>query len=167
MPVLVSVIIPTHKRASLLRRAVQSVLEQTYTSLEIIVVENGESSEGKVVIEVFRRLHPGVPFRYVYQRQGSLPRARNAGICAARGEHLAFLDDDDVWLPTKLERQVAVLDHDPGIGLVTCRAWLVNEKGEVMGERPRFRGGPDVRRSCDAREYDLGPIERAHEASLL
>jgi glycosyltransferase involved in cell wall biosynthesis len=115
-----------------------SVLAQTYRNLELIVVQNGEDSEGKEVVEEFSRRDGRV--RYLYRRQAHPSLARNAGIRAARGAYIAFLDDDDEWLPEKLARQIDVLEQHPDISLVTCRAWVVGRAGEIIGQWPRYRG---------------------------
>ena len=130
---MVSVVIPTHKRVELLKRAIQSVLDQTYRNVEIFVIENGELGQAKGVVDAFQQQAATRLLRYLYQPQPDPSAARNLGIQAARGKYLAFLDDDDQWLPQKLERQVDILDRNPEVGLVTCGAWLVRE-ADVMEE---------------------------------
>ena len=106
----VSVIITTHNRATLLPRAVHSVLAQTYGDYEIIVVDDGSSDDTQAVIADFEDQR----IRSVRRnRSGGASAARNTGISKSRGEYIAFLDDDDEWTPTKLERQVAILDSSP------------------------------------------------------
>lgn len=118
--VLVSVIIPTHNRAELLPRAIRSVLGQTYLNLECIVVDDASTDNTRQVIQHFNdeRL---VYLRHEINRYASA--ARNTGIACARGELIAFLDDDDEWLPTKLEKQVALIQNLPArVGMVYC--WM-------------------------------------------
>lgn len=134
----VSVVIPTHKRPRFLRRAIISVIGQTVIPLEIIVVENGESHEGRAVVENLQKA--GHRILYLHERTPNLPLARNRGVQAAQGEWIAFLDDDDEWLPKKLERQMASFEQDPALGLVSCRARLINAQGEEIGEKPDFKG---------------------------
>lgn len=117
MKPLVSVIIPTHDRASSLREALASVeaqqgIGQTY-DLEVIVVDDASSDGTPHVV----RTHPTVHYVRLPTNRG-LPAARNAGIQASRGRYLAFLDDDDVWLPCKLECQVAALESHPEAAVV-------------------------------------------------
>lgn len=101
---LVSVVIPTHNRPELLAEALASVNAQTFTDYEIIVVANGEAPDmGKASRELAGR-HGA---RYFALEKGSLPCARNFAVSMAAGEWIAFLDDDDSWLPKKLERQIA------------------------------------------------------------
>jgi glycosyltransferase involved in cell wall biosynthesis len=105
-PPVVSVILPTRNRAHLLPRAIRSVVAQTFTGWELVVVDDGSSDRTLEVVEEF-----GDP-RIVYVRRDSdhgLCQARNAGMAAAaRSQYFAFLDDDDEWLPAKLEWQLAV-----------------------------------------------------------
>ena len=106
-PLRVSVIIPVYNGASYLAAAIDSVLAQTQPPLEILVVDDG-STDGSV--EVAR--HYGPPVRVIalpHGPRGGAAVVRNAGVVAARGELLAFLDADDVWAADKLERQVEAL----------------------------------------------------------
>lgn len=129
---LVSVIIPTYKRGQLLRRAIESALAQTYKALELIIVENGESREGEQVVRKF--LSRESRLRYLYEPVGNPALARNIGIQAAQGMYIAFLDNDDEWLPNKLERQIKVLEQYPDVGLVSCCAWYITENGGLISE---------------------------------
>ena len=138
MTPIVSVIIPTHRRAELLRRAIASVLNQSLAALELIVVENGQSSEGKEVVQEFQRTDGRI--RYFYRPEPDPSLARNVGVQATHGQYIAFLDDDDEWLPTKLERQLAVFKESPHVGLVACGANRIKDSGEVVEEWPDFEG---------------------------
>ena len=115
-PPKVSVIMPTHDRADLLPRAVDSVLAQTYGDYEIVIVDDCSSDGTQAAIAGFA--DPRIrSFRHDRNRGQSA--ATNTGIAHARGEYLGFLDDDDEWLPTKLEGQVALLDAaSPRVALV-------------------------------------------------
>ncbi len=106
----VSVIIPTHNRADLLPRAVSSVLAQTFADYEILIVDDGSSDHTRCVLTGYRNSKIRI-FKHVASKNGSA--ARNTGLSHARGEYIAFLDDDDEWLPTKLANQVAMLDSAP------------------------------------------------------
>lgn len=113
----VSVVMPTHDRADLLRRALDSVFLQTYPPMEIIVVD--DASEDSRAYAGVEALDPRI--RYVRNKRPLGPSgARNAGIYLASGELVAFLDDDDEWLPEKLEKQVREFLHDPEVGAVYC-----------------------------------------------
>lgn len=99
---MISVVIPTHNRPILLGNALASVWAQTSHDYEIIVVSNGESD---FMQRVSRSVAADYRAKYVTLPDGNVGAARNAGVKLARGEWVAFLDDDDLWEPTKLERQ--------------------------------------------------------------
>jgi glycosyltransferase involved in cell wall biosynthesis len=105
---LVSVIIPTYNRADLVRQAVASVKAQTYRDFEIVVVDDGG------VDGTFEVLSACPELRLLrHARRRGVSAARNTGITAARGQWLAFLDSDDLWLPDKLARQMCLLEGRP------------------------------------------------------
>ncbi|MFA5247900.1 MAG: glycosyltransferase family 2 protein [Candidatus Paceibacterota bacterium] len=111
MPPLVSVIIPTHNRNLSLKRAIQSVLDQTFTDYEIIVVDDTWATN-----EISDN-YPNVHFLHIPTT--SYPAiSRNMGIKVSNGKYIAFLDDDDVWYPEKLASQISRLLIDPKLGLV-------------------------------------------------
>ncbi|WP_242386557.1 glycosyltransferase family 2 protein [Phocaeicola sartorii] len=125
---LVSAIITTHNRKELLKRAVESVLEQTYPNIELIVVDDASTDGTKIYCEKY-------PLLYLYisreeSRGGNY--ARNLGIKMAKGEYVAFLDDDDYWLPTKIEKQVRLIQK-ADCELVHCgrRLEIVSEDNEI------------------------------------
>ncbi|HEY8554864.1 MAG TPA: glycosyltransferase family 2 protein [Burkholderiales bacterium] len=141
---LVSVVIPTCNRAALARRAVESVLRQSYTSLEIIVVDDA-SSDGTG--DMVRSLgDPRIRYlRHEERRGGSA--ARNTGIRAATGEFIAFLDDDDEWEPHKTEEHLRALS---GYDAVLCSSSVADET-EHAGASPVPIRPEDLRRSPYAR----------------
>ncbi len=125
---LVSVIITTYKREpEMVCRAVKSVLNQTYNNMEIIVVDdspktfiNRESVKAEVLA-----LNKNIKYIMHEQNEGACA-ARNTGIKLAKGEFVAFLDDDDEWVNTKLEKQISCF-NDKNIGLVYCKYIKINE----------------------------------------
>lgn len=118
----VSVVIAAYNRPDYLQAALNSVLNQTYENFEIIVVDDGSETDLSGIVESC-----SVDVRYVRQSENGGPsRARNRGVALADGAYVAFLDDDDEWLPSKLERQVAAMD-----GHVACLAgFTFLERGE-------------------------------------
>lgn len=119
---LVSVIIPTYKRADKLKRAIDSVLRQTYSNFEILVVNDNEI--GDEYTENLKNLISKITDSRVYlimqERHINGAAARNAGIRASKGEYIAFLDDDDLWNERKLEHQVeTLLSLDESYGAVS------------------------------------------------
>ncbi|MCA1554238.1 MAG: glycosyltransferase [Chloroflexi bacterium] len=112
----VSVIIRTYKRAAYLREAIESVFAQTIRDYELIVVDDGSSDDTRELL-----LHYGGRLTPMHLAHCGNPALTfNAGVRAARGDYIAFLDDDDLWLPTKLEQQLRALDaqHRFGYGNV-------------------------------------------------
>jgi len=104
----VSVIIPTYNRAHILREAIDSVLSQKYNNLELMVVDDGSTDETKEVVSWY------IPrLTYIYQERQGVSAARNRGIDLARGNYLAFLDSDDLWLPNKLYLQMEFMENNP------------------------------------------------------
>jgi glycosyltransferase involved in cell wall biosynthesis len=115
----VSVILPTRNRAHRLRGALTSVLEQTYTDFELIVVDDASDDETPQVIEAFQDLR--IRYLRLHRRVGAAA-ARDAGVRLGSGHYLAFQDSDDVWLPTYLATQLAQLDSaGPEVGVSYTR----------------------------------------------
>ncbi len=105
---IVTTVITTHNRSQLLRRAIESVLSQTYSPIECIVVDDKSTDNTKEVCDEFPTVH------YIYippEESKGGNYARNKGIKAAKGEYVAFLDDDDYWLPEKIEKQVKLIER--------------------------------------------------------
>lgn len=121
MNALVSVIVPTYNRAQIVVRALDSVLEQTWRPIELIVVNDGSPDDTAQVLEAARSraIAAGVAPRFISKPNGGAASARNAGLRAATGEYVAFLDDDDLWRPQKLERQLAAM-RDSGADACCC-----------------------------------------------
>ena len=121
---LVSVVIPVFNGERFLREAVQSVLDQQYAPLEIIIVDDG-STDGTATVA--RSLPATV--RYLHQPNQGPAAARNRGIEQAQGGLIAFADADDLWPPAKLELQLPYLINDPGVEIVMGRVQLLSETG--------------------------------------
>lgn len=141
----VSVIIPTHNRSELLRVAIQSVLNQTFEDFEIVVVDDASNDDTEDVVK-------GIGDNRIEYIRHETNRGeggtRNTGVKNSKGEYIAFLDDDDEWLPAKLQKQVAILDHsskevggvycgwinfDGTTGRILCRK-LASKRGNIFPE---------------------------------
>lgn len=112
---LVSVIIPTYKQRGLLEATIESVLAQTYTNYEILVVDDNapETQERKSTEDIMSKYvgNPVISYlKHEVNKNGAA--ARNTGFKASKGEYIAFLDDDDFWMPSKLEKQVEYLQNN-------------------------------------------------------
>jgi glycosyltransferase involved in cell wall biosynthesis len=118
---LVSVAVPTWNRAHLVGRAIRSVLAQTFPDIEILVVDDGSTDTTPEVVGAVddARLRP-----VRHERNHGISRTRNTALRLARGEWLAFLDDDNEWAPDYLARQLALAASRPEAGVVYCRARL-------------------------------------------
>lgn len=117
---LVSVVIPAYNSEDTIGRAVESVLKQDYSSLEVIVVDDGSKDETAAAVEALNDNR----VRVIRQANAGPAAARNRGIRESRGEFVAFNDDDDEWLPGRLTRCIAPMLADPAVALVFC--WAVD-----------------------------------------
>jgi glycosyltransferase involved in cell wall biosynthesis len=129
-PGLVSVVIPSYNRAALIQDALRTVLAQTYSPIEIIVVDDGSTDNTREVVESY-----GGAVRYVYQQNAGAAAARNTGFHHARGEFVALLDSDDEWFPWKLEAQVRLFREHPELGMSWTDMSAINMAGELLCER--------------------------------
>jgi glycosyltransferase involved in cell wall biosynthesis len=130
------VVIPTRNRAALVAKAIASVQRQTWPAWEGIVVDDASVDETLAVLGGIAERDPRVRVvRHEHSEGGSA--ARNTGVELARGNILAFLDDDDEWLPTKLAEQLAYLDAHREVGAVSC--WHAIDDGTTLGPA-LFRG---------------------------
>lgn len=134
MDPLVSVIIPVYNRYELLKEAVSTVMGQSFTDFELIVVDDG-STDMTSTIQLYYKKDP----RFIYKKiehNGMPGFVRNTGVKEAKGTYLAFLDSDDLWMKSKLEKQVQFLKSNPGIRLVHTRErWIrsgkeISQKGQ-------------------------------------
>lgn len=141
---LVSVVIPCYNQAHFLRDAVQSCLNQTYSKLEVIVVNDGSTDETSVLAHSF-----GAPVRVVDQPNTGLSGARNAGIRAAKGTIIALLDADDRMLPDCIEARVALLLESENRGAAIGAWWQM----DVDGNQTRAFG------TAARQNPELGPRE--------
>ena len=125
---LVSVVIPSYNSEKHVINAINSVLKQTYTVFEIIVIDDGSKDDTKQIFENI----DDTRVRYIYQENAGASAARNKGISLAEGEFIAFLDADDEWYPEKLEKQVNILKKNPNIGLNFCCVEKTDSKGNFL-----------------------------------
>jgi glycosyltransferase involved in cell wall biosynthesis len=124
----VSVIIPTYKRAHFLPQAIDSVLAQTYPHIELIVVNDGSPDRTEeVLVPYMKRID-----HYIKQPNAGCAAAKNRGLSVATGTLITNLDDDDLFLPEKIERQVAMFEAHPEIGLCATGATFVDADGEPI-----------------------------------
>jgi len=120
----ISVIIPTYNCDKYICEALDSVLHQTYSDYEIIVIDDGSTDTTREIIE-----NKFQTVRYYYVENNGVAAARNLGILMAQGELIAFLDADDKWLPEKLEKQVALFEANKNVSMVFTENYFFNEQG--------------------------------------
>lgn len=134
---LISVVIPTYKRPiEILGKAIKSVLEQTYTSFEVIIVDDNHTSDPiRKDISTYISSLKDYRIRLV-QNETNMggAQARNTGIAECKGDFIAFLDDDDEWLPNKLLFQIEKF-NDKDVGLVYCDSYTINIKNNIEVKR--------------------------------
>lgn len=134
----VSVIIPTKNRAHYVSSAIKSVLDQTFKDFELIVCDAASTDNTEEVVGKFadERIH--------YIREDidrGVSACRNIGIRNSRGTFVAFLDDDDLWMPSKLEKQLGLIEKNPSVGAVTAGCWIINQRGSIVKfEIPSVKG---------------------------
>ena len=126
----VSVIITTYNDVDYLVEALESVFAQTYKDYEVIVVDDGSTIDNRSKLGPYLNV-----INYIYKENGGVSSARNVGIISSKGQYLAFLDSDDLWLPEKLELQVGYFRANPQVGLVYTDANIFNESGIICHSR--------------------------------
>ncbi|MEK7173790.1 MAG: glycosyltransferase family 2 protein [Patescibacteria group bacterium] len=134
----VSIIMPTMNRAHLLHRSIDSVLSQSLRDYEFIIIDDGSTDNTKQIVEEYIKRDPRI--RYIrYEKNQGIPTVRNRGIAEARGDYVAWQDDDDEWLPGKLEKTVKKLDELPKEYGIVYHAFLrVQPNGKKMLFPPKW-----------------------------
>ena len=141
METMVSVVVATYRRESTLSKALESLAAQTYTEFEIVLVDDNDEPQWnekvRAVVDKFVSEHNEIILKYIenHPNQGSA-KARNAGIHAAKGQYITFLDDDDIYLPDKIQRQVSNMIEN-GCDYCITDLDLFNEKDQLIDRRIR------------------------------
>jgi glycosyltransferase involved in cell wall biosynthesis len=146
----VTVVIPNYNYERFLSEAIDSVRSQTYRDLEIVVVDDGSTDRSREVIAAY-----GDEITAIFQNNRGVSTARNNGAQAGTGEYIAFIDADDVWLPAKIERQVARLVGGGALGLVHVAIVLVDENGASIRE---VRDGQEGTVAQELLRFERGAI---------
>jgi len=143
---LVSVVIPVFNGAPFVAKAVASVRAQTVRDVEVLVVDDGSTDGTQAILADLQRT---AGITWFQQDHGGPARSRNRGLAEARGEFVALLDCDDVWLPDKLAAQLDVMRYHPEVGVVHTDFESVDERGTVLETvRARHSGEPLVQAFC-------------------
>jgi glycosyltransferase involved in cell wall biosynthesis len=130
---LVSVVIPSYNRAYCVATTIDSALAQTHGNVEILLVDDGSSDGTRALIEERYRGEPRV--RYIHQANAGVSAARNHGLRLARGQFIALLDSDDIWLPWKIEAQLRCLEALPTAGMIWTDMDAIGPDGQVLHRR--------------------------------
>ncbi len=136
----VSVIVPTYNRADLIPYTINSVLSQTMSDWELIVVDDGSTDDTESAV----RRYQDARVRYIRQENAGVSVARNRGAAHATGEYLCFLDSDDELLPQKLAQQAGYLDAHPSIGLVAGGYLVIDREGQPLTAVTPWRSHPSL-----------------------
>ncbi|MBC7919877.1 MAG: glycosyltransferase family 2 protein, partial [Ferruginibacter sp.] len=130
----VSVIVPNYNHAKYLAQRIESVLNQTYSDFELILMDDCSTDDSLAALNQYR-LHPKVSKLLVNQINSGSPFSQwNRGVQAAVGEYIWIAESDDYAGPQFLEKLLPVLEHHPRVGLVYCQSWCVDEAGCVTGD---------------------------------
>ena len=138
---IVSIIIPTYKREAELKRALVSIAEQTYKDLEVIVVDDNANEKMNAIVktnvEEVRKSFPELDIKLIVNEQNmGSAKTRNIGIFEAKGQYISFLDDDDIYLPQKIEHQLKHI-MESGADFSVTDLELYNENGKLIETRKR------------------------------
>jgi len=165
---LVTIIMPAWNRARYIREALDSLLEDTWSPKEIIVVDDGSTDETAAIVNSFPQV------RYIYQEHQGVSVARNTALENATGEYVTFLDSDDIWVPGRIAFSINFFEDNPELDYILAKQELFLEKGCVVPEgfRPSRFGNPEqsegtpvlmARRACFDRIGKFNPLFRKCE----
>ncbi|HKO30926.1 MAG TPA: glycosyltransferase family A protein [Nitrospiraceae bacterium] len=126
----VSVVMPVYNGERFLRESLGSVFAQTLQDFEVVCVDDGSRDNSADVLKQYGRR-----IRVLRQGNAGQSAARNAGVAMASGQYIAFLDQDDIWYPSKLARQVEVLEADPAVVVVHCNFDRIDASGHMLQQQ--------------------------------
>ena len=149
-PPTVSVIVPIYNAGDLLAETINSVLDQTHTDFELILVDDGSSDHSAAVCRSFADSR----IRYFWQENAGVSAARNSGLAMARGEFVGFIDSDDLWHPEKIAAHLAHFRARPTVGVSYSACQFINKAGALLNTR--FR--PKMTGITAADVYSRNPI---------
>jgi len=149
----VSVVIPTYNRASMLPRAIESVLAQTYKNVEIMIVDDGSTDNTQAVLDGYRDR-----IRCIRIENQGASHARNVGMQESRGKYIAFLDSDDAYYPNKLSIQVDWMERHPEVGMISSEFSAVHEDGTIQENHLR-----QYHRIYDIHDWAFDDLYPEHE----
>jgi hypothetical protein len=157
---LVSVVIPCYNSARYLAETIESVLAQTYTRVEIIVVDDGS-------IDATPKIAQSFPVQYIYQTNGGISAARNTGVVHSRGKYVQFLDHDDRLLPTAIEVGVKFLEEQPECAMAVGEHRYIQADGTEIGYSRKHAVGRDHYQTLLKHNFIETPCSVLHRRSAL
>lgn len=138
-----SIILPVYNRAAFLEKSVLSVLSQSYTNFELLVVDDGSTDKGGEIVQSLIQQHPDKKIRYFYKENGERGAARNYGAERAQGDYLNFFDSDDVLHPNHLAEANALINHYPQAGWLHLAYVIQDEQNNTIKKCPIFSEHPN------------------------
>jgi len=133
----VSVIIPTYNCGQYICETLNSVIEQAYEDYEIIIIDSSSTDNTKELIERYINKSPE-KIKYFYQESAGVAAARNKGLREAKGEFIAFLDGDDIWLTKKLGWQIKIMEENPEVAMLSTDVEMFNQDSLIKPSMWRF-----------------------------
>ena len=159
----VSVFIPVHNGEKYLAQAIESVLGQTHRELELVVIDDGSTDGSLAIMERYARADRRV--RVFTQENRGVTATANRGLEEARGDWVARLDADDLFLPEKIERQLAFVKRHPDLRIAGTRGWFMNDRGRSLGLVGTE--GPFTREEFLRRRQSGEPVFFIHSSTLM
>lgn len=147
---MVSVLMSTYNRANYLRRAMDSVLNQTYQDIEFVIVDDGSTDGSRELIESY----DDERIKFIpLERNSYYCFAANYGLKSCMGQYIAFMNSDDIWLPEKLEKQVAFLEQNPEYGACFSDVYLIDNDGNDITDKPTQMRGTFSQKNRTQKEW--------------
>ncbi len=132
----VSVIVPAYNCSQYLQKTIESILTQTFQNFEILIIDDGSTDNTREIISSIARRNPE-RIKTFYQENKGVSSARNTGIKEAKGEYIAFLDADDLWIPEKLEKQLFLFKKNQEADFIYTDCYFTDEKEKEIPDYPR------------------------------
>lgn len=144
MKPLVTVIVPVYNHERYIGECLDSIAGQNYHNIEVIIINDGSTDSSALVIERWLHHNADISVKYINKKNEGLCNTLNVALSLAQGEYIAFIASDDVWLPTRLERQVAFLEDNKNIGLVFADAYFIKGYDKTTVKYSHYK--PDIPR---------------------
>lgn len=162
---LVSIVIPVYNAEAFIEETVQSVLKQTYTNIEVIIVNDGSTDSSLEKVQAFAS---DGRVTVLGQTNAGVAVARNKGLNHASGKYIAFLDSDDVWLPNFLQKRIDVLEEQHEVGMITSNMQFIDAKSSLLGVIEKGLDGKAFRRVIEFEQgYGTCPSNFLTRKSLV